>query len=156
MDMKVILDDLSNLLEFDLTIKSWAQMFYFRDPKVYVGLNGATPPPDTDYPLIWLYPIEKTGGSKEGGITRVIGISCRVNDDSTSSGSNLVIYNGVWRVDEFRAHAGPVVVNHFRAVGYRVLTMTTKYELVDAFPIFAATMTVTAVEDTEFGEDNFA
>ncbi len=158
MNVNTLIQALRDTIADDTPTKAWAQATYTRDHTVYIGLNQVTPPPDTDYPLVWLYPIEKTDGDKESLITHTFGISCRVNDATTATGgkTNVVEYNAVQRVEAFRKLAETAALTALRAQGLRVVTMNAKYDLVDPFPKAAATMTVTAVEDTEFGSDNFA
>ncbi len=151
MNINTVMQALRDTIADDTATKAWAQATYARDHKVYIGLNQVTPPPDTDYPLAWLYPVEKTSGDKEVIITHTFGISCRVNDASTATGgkANVVEYNGVQHVEAFRKLVETAALSALRGQALRVNTLTSKYDLVDPFPKTAATMTVTAIEDTE-------
>jgi len=157
MNINTLMENLREALHDDEALQVWSNVHYGSYHKVYVGIDTRNPPGEDDYPLVHLFPIEKTVGYEMDAQDHVIGVTCGIHDTATLTlaRENLVEYRGMTYIEEFRKLAETAIAG--ADIGtLRIDALRIEYETVEFFPYFLATMEITMRGDYYQGDDVFA
>lgn len=93
----------------DAALEAWCQDKFSKSPKIYIGLDVANPPKESDCPFIALVAPRRTGGVEAGMLTHELvitfGLVCSditvdSTGDETIEGGNLIgdMWELIWAV----------------------------------------------------------
>lgn len=86
-------------LQASQPIKDYCIAKFNKEPKIYVGINGKTPPASTDCPVIILYPGAKSEGLELQEYTYKLTVGWSIHQDATVVTNNVMEYSGVSECD---------------------------------------------------------
>lgn len=86
-------------LQASQPIQNYCVEKYNRAPNIYVGINGKTPPADTDCPLIILYPGAKSEGLELQEYTYKLTVGWTILQNATAVTNNVTEYSGIAECD---------------------------------------------------------
>jgi hypothetical protein len=142
-------------------IAAWATLNYSRRHKVYVGVDDENLPGAEDCPLVYLFPTGKTSGHGRDTQDHAFLVTCEIYDEENytpPSRENLVVFQGVQRIEEFRKLVETVIFANLPATidedAQRQLETTYSDSLV--FPFFQAHDLYTLLNPYAMTMDEFA
>jgi len=156
--MDTIRTTIRNAIADDTATKAWCQTNYSQDHKVYVGIDLRSPPAESDYPIVHLFPVSKTAGYAPVQSDHVWGVNCGIYNATalTVAGkANITGYQGIDHIEDFRKLVETAAVGASLS-GLRCDRMEVTYETVEEFPFFFAIMVFYWVHDYSQGDDPFA
>ena len=86
-------------LQASQPIRDYCLAKYNKAPAIYVGINGKTPPADTDCPLIILYPGAKSEGLELQEYTYKLTVGWTILQAEAAASNNVKEYLGVTECD---------------------------------------------------------
>ncbi|MCM0759455.1 hypothetical protein M7775_12880 [Sporomusa sphaeroides DSM 2875] len=86
-------------LQASQPIRDFCTAHYNKQPNIFVGINGKTPPAATDGPVIILYPGTKSEGLELQEYTYKLTISWMISQPAVVVTGNLTEYSGVAECD---------------------------------------------------------
>jgi hypothetical protein len=164
LNIDTLVDILFDSCVADASLLSWCNTNYSSPQTIYKGIDLRNPPPQTDYPIIHIWPVNKVCGYSLGQKAHGIGVVCGVFDDtlSTETDTNLVVqkkYRGYARIEAFRKLVEDAVITELGSnTDTKELftdTLEISYETIDSFPFFLAVNMFIFNENYSQGEDVF-
>lgn len=149
MDINTLLDTIETTLANDTALRNWANVTYGRTQKVYINVDTRNMPAEGDCPYVAAYPASKSVGARTDRKSHRIEMVFCINDDTASidAENNIVKYEGVARVEEFRKLAEDALAA--MDIGNVMIDrIDIEYDTIDSFPFMVAAMSA------EFGEQH--
>ena len=153
MNITTLLHNMRDAIHDNSALNTWATTNYGRNPKVYVGIDTRKPPAADQYPLVHLFPQQKTIG--DGNQTHVIGVTCGIYDDDTltTSKTNVVELEGISYLEDFRKLVETALLTTALSDAHWIASIDVVYETVEYFPYFLCAMDVHIQAELSFGQD---
>lgn len=164
MNIDTLIDILFDAYVADADILSWCNTNYSTPQTLYKGIDLRQPPPETDYPIIHIWPINKNEGHGYNQVSHDIGVMVGVFDStqtSTTDTNDIVSkkYRGVARLEAFRklveTSTTTEIDSNTETTELFVDNLEITYEIVDSFPFFLAAMMFTITKKYSQGDDIF-
>lgn len=95
-----IIDKWRDALQASQPIQNYCTAKYAKSPKLYIGINGKTPPAAEDCPLIILYPGAKSEGLELQEYTYKLSVGWVILQNATTVTGNTTEYAGVKECDD--------------------------------------------------------
>jgi hypothetical protein len=165
MNIDTLVDLLIDAFIADASILTWCNTNYSTPHTIYKGIDLRKPPPEADYPVIHIWPINKSCGygltQKPHGIGVVTGI--KDSTQSSDTDTNLVTvkkYRGLARIEAFRKLVESSIVTEIgsntNTVELTEDSLEISYETIESFPFFLAIDMWMLTEEYSQGDDVFA
>lgn len=164
MNIDTLVELLVDALIADAAILAWCNTNYSTPHTIYKGIDLRKPPPETDYPIIHIWPISKMEGYSLPEQTHSFGVVCGIYDTTQSSDTdtNLVTvkkYKGLANIEAFRKLAEDAVTaeidSNTNTNLLHIDTLDISYETIESFPFFLAVNIYSCNEDYSQGDDAF-
>ncbi len=98
------------VLQADTALTAWSQEHYSKNHTVYSGINNEDPPPETAYPLLVIFGVERRKSANNDRVIYSVEIGAGVFDDDVSDESDNRVHEGFGRVLEFRQLAESALI----------------------------------------------
>lgn len=157
MNLYTLLGTLRTAIHDDSTLAAWCTTNYTRRHKVYVGVDLRNPPPDTEYPIVHVFPEGKSQGQ---GFTNMghrfsvnVGLVNAAARTITGKASAIEMA-GVKDIVDMTAAVLDIIAANVGA-GYFMDAAETQYEDIDVFPYFISKTSITINRPQYQGADSF-
>jgi len=154
MNVITLLTNLRNAIHDHAATQTWCTTTYGQNHHVYVGVDTRKPPGADHYPLIHLFPLQKT--VDEGSQSHLIGVTCGLYDADTrtvAGKTNVVELNGIQNLETFRKLVETALLTADLSASHWVDLIDVTYETIEYFPYFLCAMEVRVRAELSFGDD---
>lgn len=162
MNINTLIDNLVTDIVSGYSINTWTMSNYSKMVNVYSGVDQRKPPDEISYPIIHIFPLSKNVGYSLEEKRHVIGITCGIYDETSTTTSVSVsglgnavktVYQGIANIESFRKLVETAAIsvdcdNMFTDISI-------DYETIEAFPYFFANMELTFYKDYCQGDNIF-
>ncbi len=152
MNINTLLGNLATAISTNAALSAWCNTTYGHAHKVYVNLDHRNPPGDADCPFVVLYPISKSAGMGTSVKRHTFEVDCCIYDDTTRTTGQVLEYNAIRRVEEFRKLIETAIASADTGDGL-IETVEIEYSVVEAFPFAWAGMVIEINENFTMGAD---
>lgn len=164
MNIDTLVELLVDAIVASSEILSWCNTNYSSPHTIYKGIDLRKPPPQADYPIIHIWPINKMEGYSLPQQSHSFGIVTGIYDETQSSetDTNLVTvkkYQGLANIEAFRKLVESAVTTEIdsntNTVELEIDTLEISYETIESFPFFLAVDIYICNKDYSQGDDAF-
>jgi hypothetical protein len=158
MNIDTLLDNIVTALAANEALYNWCNTNYSSGVTIYKGIDQYDPPPETDYPIIHIYPITKEEGWDNEFKGHNVGLTCGIsNSASTSAAVNYATvkkYTGIAHIEAMRILVIAAVEGASMSNMY-IVSGVSEYETIECFPDFLVNMNLGIDYPGSQGEDVF-
>jgi len=153
MNIITLIHNLRDAIHDNYALNIWSTTYYGRNPKVYVGIDTRKPPAADQYPLVHIFPQQKTVG--DGNQSHIINVTCGIYDDDTltTAKTNVVELEGISYLETFRKLVETAILSASLASYHYIGSIDLTYETIEYFPYFLCAMEVRVRAELSFGDD---
>ncbi|WP_054031019.1 hypothetical protein [Desulfatitalea tepidiphila] len=152
MNINTLLGNLATAISTNAALTTWCNTTYGHAHKVFVNLDHRNPPGDSDCPFVTLYPISKSAGLGVSTKRHAFEVDCCIYDDTTRTTGQVLEYNSIRRVEEFRKLIESAIMG-IDTGNALIETVEIEYSVVEAFPFAWAGMVIEINEHFILGSD---
>lgn len=153
MNINTLIESFKTAISTSADLNQWCVATYDRAPKVYINIDNRNPPGEEECPFCVIHPVSKRVGFGVSTKRHSFEVDCCIYDESTRTTGQVVEYNSVRRIEEFRK----LVENAIAAIDIDPALLEEidiEYEFIESFPFAWAGMTIGLSEDFILGTDS--